>query len=77
MNKAKSPVTSKEWKEIGERIRDIREQKNLTQENVADETGITSSYFARIERGEERPKIDVIKSIVKALKIKTSNILPF
>lgn len=77
MNTVKSPINPSEWKEIGERIRKIREKKNLTQENVADETGITTSYFARIERGEERPTMDVLKSIVKALKIKSSDILPF
>lgn len=77
MNGVKSPVTNKEWKEVGERIRNIRENKNLTQENVATETGITASYFARIERGEERPKMNVIKSIVKALGVKIADIFPF
>jgi transcriptional regulator with XRE-family HTH domain len=77
MNGVKSPVSEKEWKEVGERIRNIREKKNLTQENVAADTGITASYFARIERGEERPKMDVLKSIVKSLEIKLANIFPF
>jgi transcriptional regulator with XRE-family HTH domain len=77
MRKVTSPVTDAEWKKAGDSIRIIREEKDLTQENVADKAGITASYFARIERGEERPTIDVIKSIVRALRIKMSNILPF
>jgi len=77
MNTVKEPITSKEWKEIGERIRGIREEKKLTQEDVAKEVGITTSYFARIERGEEKPTMDVIKSIVRTLSVKISTILPF
>ncbi|HZE87118.1 MAG TPA: helix-turn-helix transcriptional regulator [Methylomirabilota bacterium] len=77
MNNVKAPVTDKEWKEAGERIRNIRENKNLTQEDVAIKAGITTSYFARIERGEKHPQMDVIKSIVKALNVKISDIVPF
>ena len=77
MNTVKSPISPKEWKEIGERIRNIREEKNLTQEDVASETGITTSYYARIERGEEKPTMDVIKSVIDALNVKISSILPF
>lgn len=77
MNNLKAPVSEKEWQEVGEQIRKIREKKNLTQQDVADKTGITTSYFARIERGEERPSMDVIKSVVKTLGIKISDIFPF
>ena len=77
MNNLKAPVTEKEWQEVGEQIRKIREKKNLTQQYVADKTGITTSYFARIERGEERPSMDVIKSVVKALEIRTSDLFRF
>lgn len=63
--------------EIGKRLREAREQKNLTQDDVAKKTGITASYFARIERGEENPSLAVLQSIINVLKIKSSDILPF
>ena len=38
---------------------------------------ITINYHARIERGEENPSFEVIKGLLNALKIKSSEILPF
>lgn len=63
--------------EIGRKLREAREQKNLSQEDVAKAAGISSSYYARIERGEENPSTAVVENTCKALKIKSSDILPF
>lgn len=38
-------------KEMGERIRDVRIAKNLTQEQVADDIGVSWSTIKRIESG--------------------------
>lgn len=62
---------------IGRKLRDIRERKNLLQEDVANGVGISITYYAGIERGEENPSITVIENICKTLKIKSSDILPF
>lgn len=67
----------KALKKFGENLKEIREQKKLTQEDVATAAGISTSYCARIERGEENPTFAVIQNICKALKIKSSDILPF
>lgn len=70
-------VNTKTQQYIGRKLREIREGKNLLQEEVANDTGISITYYAGIERGEENPTITVIENICKALKIKSSNILPF
>lgn len=70
-------VNAKTQQEIGRKLREAREQKNLLQEEVAKAAGISSSYYARIERGEENPSTTVLENICKALKIKSSDILPF
>lgn len=49
-----SPLTNKQ---VGERIRFIRENKGITQEEVARYLGMTKSNYAKYERGE-RKKID-------------------
>lgn len=77
MNAKKLQLTKEEWNKIGENLREIREQKDLTQEDVAAESTITASYYARIERGEEKPTVATLKFIFKALKVKSSDILPF
>ncbi len=63
--------------ELGKRLREAREQKKLTQEEVATKSGITTSYYARIERGEEQPSLATLKSLAKTLNIKGSQIVPF
>ena len=70
-------VNPKSQQKFGDCLREIRTRKQLSQENVANATGISVTYYAGIERGEENPTFAVIESICKALKIKSSQILPF
>ncbi len=73
----KRSVNAKTQAEIGRKLREARENKSLLQEDVAKAAAISSSYYARIERGEENPSTTVIENICKALNIKSSDILPF
>jgi transcriptional regulator with XRE-family HTH domain len=63
--------------EIGKKIKKARQKADMTQADVAEKAGIHVNYFARIERGEENPSIEIIEKIAKALKVKSSEILPF
>lgn len=40
---------------LGQRIRDIRLQKGMTQAEVAERSGVASNYIAMLERGERNP----------------------
>ena len=62
---------------IGLKIKALREAKKLTQAELADLAGIKVNYFAMIERGEVNFTFDKIYRIIKALKIKASQVLPF
>lgn len=62
---------------IGKNMRKLREKQNRNQVEVAEEAGIDTSYYARVERGEANPSLEVIYAIVKALHTKADNILPF
>lgn len=64
-------------KKIGDKIKEIRKKKKLTQVEVAQKAGIHFNYFARLERGEVNPSIQTIESIANALKVKSSDILFF
>lgn len=70
-------INPKSQREFGRRLREIREKKNLSQEEVATMVGISVTYYAGIERGEENPTFAVLESICKALSVKSSQILPF
>ena len=62
---------------IGKKMRKFRKGQKREQVEVAEEAGIDTSYYARIERGEANPSLEVLYAIIKALHVKSSNILPF
>ena len=64
-------------KAFGEQLKKAREKQGLTQKQVANKADVHVNYFARIERGEENFTFEILEKIVKALKIKSSEILPF
>ncbi len=63
--------------EIGRKIKQARVAKELTQSELATLAGINENYFAMIERGEVNFTFDKLFKIIKALKVKSSQILPF
>jgi transcriptional regulator with XRE-family HTH domain len=72
-----TPDQIKAREEIGRRIKRVREEKKMTQLELAEKAGIAVNYFAMIERGEVNFTFDKLYRIIKALKIKSSQILPF
>lgn len=44
-------------------LRRLREEKNLTQEQTANELGISKSYYVKIENGFMKPSYKVMKSL--------------
>lgn len=70
-------LSQKSQQHIGGRLKEIRAHRNLSQEEVAKMSGISTTYYAGIERGEENPTVAVVKCICKALRVKSSEILEF
>jgi len=62
-------------KELGEKLRAVREKKELTQAEVAEKAEVHVNYYARIERGEENPSFEKLQGIMKALGLKSLDIL--
>lgn len=61
---------------IGKNIKIVREKARLTQEEVAKKAGMSSNYFAKIERGEINTTVETLYKIIRALKVKVSDIFP-
>ena len=70
-------LNQKSHQKSGQKLREIREKRNLSQEEVANLSEISVTYYAGIERGEENPTMAVLEQICKALHIKSSQILSF
>ncbi len=54
---------------IGRFARKLREQKRLTQEQLATRTGITYQYLSGLENGRENFSIDVLEALAGALEV--------
>lgn len=60
---------SKEDQKLAKILKDAREKAGLTQAQVAEKAGIHFNYYARVERGEVTPRVDIVEQIAKALNI--------
>lgn len=63
------------YKTAGKRIAQARDKKDLTQAEVAKKVNLHPNYYARIERGDAKPRIETLEEICKSLGLKLSDIL--
>jgi len=62
-------------KQISDKFRKTRLKLGLTQIEFAKKAGLNSNHYAKIERGEEVPNTTTLIKIIKALGIKSSEVL--
>ena len=54
---------------IGERLREIREEKKLSQGDIEKRTGLLRCYVSRVENGHTVPAIETLEKMARALEI--------
>jgi transcriptional regulator with XRE-family HTH domain len=54
---------------LSERLRFIREQKNLTQGDIEERTGLKRSYVSRLEHGRTIPSLATLERVAQALEV--------
>ena len=64
-------------KKLGKRIKEIRESKKLSREDIAFACNFSGSYMGMIERAEYDFKISKLYNISKALDIDIKELLDF
>lgn len=62
-------------KAVGQRIKDAREEKNLTQEELAALVNLSSTHVSVIERGLKVTKLDTFVAIANALDVSADELL--
>jgi len=60
-------------KKFGDKVRDIRKQLNLSQEELADKAGVHRTYIGMIERAEKNITLLNIEKIAIALEMNISD----
>jgi len=54
---------------FGQRLRELRLRRGLSQEAFADVCGFARSYMSRLERGVGNPSLDAIQTLADALGV--------
>ncbi|GJL67714.1 MAG: transcriptional regulator [Nitrospirales bacterium] len=60
---------------FGDRVRQLRREKGLSQESFADKCGLDRTYISGIERGKRNISLRNIEVIAKALQISISKLM--
>lgn len=64
-------------KKFGRRIKELRTEKKLTQQQLADISGLHKNYIGMIERGERNPSLLNIDILAKSLEVSISELMQF
>ena len=62
---------------IGQRIKYIRTESNLSQKELADRLGVSSALVGQYERGIRKPKFDSLLKIANALETELLDLLKY
>lgn len=62
-------------KAVGERIRELRIQKGLSQQKLCDEADVPLSQIGRIELGKNNPTISTLFVIAEALGVSLKDLV--
>ena len=54
---------------IGDRLRMLREEKNLSQGDIEKRTGLLRCYISRVENGHTVPAVETIEKFARALEV--------
>lgn len=61
--------------EIGSRIRKYREERGLSQKQLAELIGVKNSRVSNWEQGLNRPDADILAALCRALQVSPSELL--
>lgn len=54
---------------IGDKLKTLREQKDLSQGDMEKRTGLLRCYISRVENGHTVPSVDTLEKMARALEV--------
>lgn len=60
---------------LGERVRELRHQRKLSQEALAERASLHWTYVSGIERGRRNPGLNTLGSIAAALRVSLAELV--
>jgi len=62
-------------RKLGQRIRNIREERKLTQQQLADRSGLHRTFIGAVERGERNLSVLNLRIVSKSLRVPISELM--
>lgn len=69
-------TTQKDYK-LGRRIQKLRQEREYTQEKLAEKVGVSTTWIGYIETGYRRPNLAMLSKIANALRVKVNDLIPY
>jgi transcriptional regulator with XRE-family HTH domain len=64
-------------KQVGKRIKQVRKAAKLTQERLAEKTGLSIEFISRIERGVAQPSFKTLEIMAQVLSVDAKDLFDF
>jgi len=64
-------------KALGDRLRALRKERELTQQELADQAGMNGRYYAMVERGQKNVSLETMKKIADGLGVDVCELFRF
>jgi transcriptional regulator with XRE-family HTH domain len=61
--------------ELGSNLRDARKRLGLTQEEVAERSGVHPTEISRIEAGKRDPRVSTVRRLAQAVEVEPGRLL--
>ena len=68
---ARDPAIQRALNEYGARLKERREQSDMTQDDLAARSGVSQSHISKIERGQHEPALGQMLKLQAALEAET------
>jgi transcriptional regulator with XRE-family HTH domain len=62
--------------QFGERVRQLREERSMSQEDLADAAQLHRTHISLIERGMRSARLETIESLARAFHVQPGELLP-
>lgn len=67
-------MSKRDLKNFGKRVRELRLEKDLTQQELAEKLGVSTNYIGMVERAERNTSLLKVFKIAKVLNVRTSDL---
>jgi len=63
--------------QFGKRLKQLRAQKGLTQEELAEAVGVSTDFISLMERGQRAPSFENLERLAEVFEVKVSELFEF